>query len=334
MLARLSAYARKRGSIGPVQSLKVRAYLPGVADSQPSIADEIERYLRTGDSDPHHAAWSGGYIERAKRAHNDLRTALASEVRRLAKGRRQRPLPQHDPVAFTRQRVEPMVRGLFPRVEQDAVLAMLERSVVFLTRANIESILLENSFDHSAWMLANLYLASMGADLLSEDAPAIVGLSEETICYVTPEYFAEDDPFADFLVHEAAHTFHNCKRRTLGLRETRTKEWLLDIEYRMRETFAYSCEAYARILARAKTPADRRALAAEYASVVRISEERVHAAEVASIVQAATEVRNGWKVILARCARAMPPSVMAQLRAKWAAEDAGAVAHSSQLTLK
>ncbi|MES0874008.1 hypothetical protein [Sinimarinibacterium thermocellulolyticum] len=94
-------------------------------------------------------------------------------------------------------------------------------------------------------------------------------------CYVSPSYFAGDDPFADFIVHEAAHIFHNCKRRTIGLRETRRREWLLDIELGERETFAYSCEAYARIVARAKSPAERRALAAEYGSKRRISEERV-----------------------------------------------------------
>jgi hypothetical protein len=88
----------------------------------------------------------------------------------------------------------------------------------------------------------------------------------------------------------------------VGLRETRTKEWLLNIDYRKRETFAYSCEAYARVLERAKTPADRRALAKEYGSAVRISEEHVDPAEVASIVAEAAAARNGWKVLLARCA--------------------------------
>ena len=38
--------------------------------------------------------------------------------------------------------------------------------------------------------------------------------------------------------------FHNCMRRTIGLAETKGREWLLDIEYRKRETFAYACEAY------------------------------------------------------------------------------------------
>src|ERR1039457_5205527 len=79
----------------------------------------------------------------------------------------------------------------------------------------------------------------------------------ETTCFVSPEYFAADDPFADFIVHEVAHIFHNCKRETIGLRETRTKVWLLDIEYRKRETFAYSCEAWARILERGQNSAAR-----------------------------------------------------------------------------
>ncbi len=289
-----------------------------------TIADEVERYLRTGETDPHHAAWPGnGFMARANRAHDDLRGALVREVRRLAKGLAHEPLPQGDTVALTRAKVEPMVRGLFPRVEQDQVLATLQKSVVFLTSVNIEPLLLEHGYDSSAWTLANLYLASLGAELLGEDAPRLVGLSEETTCYVSPDYFAEDDPFADFLVHEAAHIFHNCKRATVGLRETRTKEWLLDIEYPKRETFAYSCEAYARVLERAKSPSERRALAADYGSTVRISEERVDPAEVAGIVAEAAAARNGWKVILARCApTSRPKSALQHLRETWANEDA------------
>ena len=272
----------------------------------PSIADEIERYLRTGETDPYHAAWPGnGYMECANRAHEDLRGALVREVRRLGEGlAHEKPL-QTDTVALTRGKVEPMVRGLFPRVEQDQVLATLEKSVVFLTSANIEPLLLEHGYDSSAWRLANMYLASLGADLLGEDAPRLAGMSEGTTCFVSPDYFVEDDPFADFIVHEAAHIFHNCKRATIGLRETRTKEWLLKIEFRKRETFAYSCEAYARVLDRAKSPSERRALAGDYGSKVRIFEERVDPAEVTNIVAEAAAARNGWKVILARCA---PPS--------------------------
>lgn len=269
---------------------------------QPTIDSEIERYLRTGETDPYLAAWGGGFLERAHRAHHDLRSALVQAVRRLGEGRTHAPLPEADTVSLARAKVEPMVRSLFPRAEQEAVLATLERSVVFLTSANIERILMDKSFDSSAWTLANLYLASLGAKLLGKEAPRIVGLSEETTCYVSPEYFAEEDPFADFVVHEVAHIFHNCKRSTIGFPETRKEVWLLDIEYVKRETFAYSCEAYSRILERAKSPAARRALAEEYVRTVRVPDDRVDGQEVASIVQATAAARNGWKVILARCA--------------------------------
>jgi hypothetical protein len=211
-------------------------------------------------------------------------------------------MPQFDAVAFTRGKIEPMVRGLFPRAEQEVVLAALAQSVVFLTKANIAAVLLAPGFDSLAWDLANLYLASLGADLLSEDAPALVGPSQETTCYVSFEYFTQDDPFADFVVHEISHIFHNSKRATLGLPSSRSKEWVLDIDYAKRETFAYSCEAFSRVVDRAKTLAERRALAEEYRHERHVFDERVDPSEVASIVGEAGTVRNGWKVILARCA--------------------------------
>lgn len=113
-----------------------------------------------------------------------------------------------------------------------------------------------------------------------------------------------------------------CRRRR-PRSPTRTKEWLLDIEYRKRETFAYSCEAYARVLERAKSPSERLALAADYGSTVRISEERVDFAEVAGIVAEAAAARNGWKVILARCApTSRPKSNLQHMRDSLAAGEA------------
>ena len=64
-----------------------------------------------------------------------------------------------------------MVKGLFPRSEQEIVLSMLERSVVFLTQDNIVSVLREMTWLGTAWDLANLYLASCSVELLAEDAP-------------------------------------------------------------------------------------------------------------------------------------------------------------------
>lgn len=273
--------------------------------STPTVADEVERYLRTGDTDPYRAAWpSQSFYERAQLAGADLENALVAEVSRRANGWEPPPalVAIEDLVAFTCIKVEPMVRGLFPRAEQDAVLALVERSVVFLTPSNIEEVLREAQWPRSAWDLANLYLGAIGADLLADDAPQILGLSEETTCYVSPAYFEEEDPFADFVVHEVAHIFHNCKRRNAGLRETRRREWLLDIDFRKRETFAYACEAYACVLRRAKKPAERVALAAELRDSFGTGDARVEPGEIAEIVREAAARRNGWKVILERCA--------------------------------
>jgi hypothetical protein len=194
-----------------------------------------------------------------------------------------------------------MVRGLFARSEQEAVLEVLGRSVVFLTPATIDTVLLETPWPSTAWNVANLYLASFSAQGLSEDAPQIVGLSEETTCYVSADYFRAQGRFDDFVVHEAAHIFHNCKRQTIGLRETRTREWLLEISFAKRETFAYACEAYSRILGLGNSPRSRRTLLSEREHGPMPADDRVDASEYVDILREAVAARNGWTRILQRC---------------------------------
>jgi hypothetical protein len=98
-----------------------------------------------------------------------------------------------------------------------------------------------------------------------------------------------------------AHIFHNCKREHVGLPFTRRREWLLDIAYQKRETFAYACEAFASVHQRARRPSDRIELADAFGRQFRPGDERVNADEVADIVRDAAVRRNGWKVILSRC---------------------------------
>lgn len=76
-----------------------------------------------------------------------------------------------------------------------------------------------HSFDRGAWDLANLYLASVDAELLGDDAPSIVGLSEETMRFVSPAYCIEDDPFADFIVHELGIDAFRLYMRSYGATE-------------------------------------------------------------------------------------------------------------------
>ncbi len=285
-------------------------------------ADEIERipreqvhfYLRTGVHEDHpYGEWPGrDFFDQAQLGNEVLRTALIEEVRHRA-GVVKVPeiLQELDVQAFTRNKIDPMVRGLFPKKEQEAMLQLLQRSVIFLTPRNIEDLLLDMAFHHSAWTLANLYLLSVHARPLGdEDALGILGMSEATTCYVTMRYFDPEErtPFEDFVVHECAHVFHNWKREHCGLPFTRRKEWLLQIAFVRRETFAYACEAFSRILAlegSRKSPARRRALLDEHLAASRNfpgSSERVDHDEYRTILREAVSAQNGWKRILRGCA--------------------------------
>jgi hypothetical protein len=282
-----------------------------------TVTEAIERYLRSGKYEPDHPAWPGDVWDRAKKGHRDLLQALVTEVKKRPDGRQHPPVPDLDLTSWTRSKLAPMVHGLFPQAERDPVLAMFERSVVFLTVANIEHVLLGQRWLHTAWDLANLFLASVGAEMLGPEAESLVGLSEETTCFVSALYFRDRDLMGDFVIHEAAHIFHNCKRVTVGLPETRTREWLLPIAFGRRETFAYSCEGYGWIVEHATSRAERMAMAEEFSKhALRLNEETIEPTEVADIVKEACEARNGWKVILGRCS---PPKVARRGQAPLAA---------------
>jgi hypothetical protein len=194
-----------------------------------------------------------------------------------------------------------MITGLFPAAERPVVLGVAERSIVFLTRATAHRIIHETAYLSSAWTIANIYLYSLRAPLLGDSGSQVVGLSEETKCYVSLEYFAEKDSLADYVVHEVAHIFHNCKRQTLGLPHSRSKEWLLDLAFAKRETFAYACEIFSRIMELTRGKADRHALLSQHANGSKFNDDRVSHTELHDILADAVVARNGWKRILARC---------------------------------
>ena len=258
-----------------------------------AVQEEIDRFLQTAEYDPLFLRFSGtDHMDRMKRGHTTLEDALWETVRFAERGlaaSTNLPIPA-DIANFTRIKFEPMVRGLFRRDECDRVLTLLTNSVIFVTRDNIQELIRRESLG-TAWDIANLYLRSIGADVISENAPCIVGLLVDSTCFVSTEYFADEDPFADYVVHEAAHIFHNVKRRTIGLKEKRSCEWLLPIKFQKRETFAYSCEVYSRIVALSRRLADRRMLLQELQATLSISDDRVDTAEVIEILSEAIE----WK---------------------------------------
>ncbi|MEZ2311570.1 hypothetical protein AB6809_33595 [Paraburkholderia sp. RCC_158] len=150
--------------------------------------------------------------------------------------------------------------------------------------------------------VANIYLESLGVPPLSGHARNIVGLSQEATCYISATYFREADPFADFVVHEAAHVFHNCRRSKAGLGEHRHSDYLLDIDYSMRETFAWACETWSRISSLATSSSERKALLSKHAEQAPPADDRVDHDEYLDILSDAARVRNGWQRILTRCA--------------------------------
>jgi len=144
---------------------------------------------------------------------------------------------------------------------------------------------------------------------LAPDAPHIVGLSAEATCFVASDYLSATGRFDDFIVHEAAHIFHNCKRSAIGLRPARRREWLLDIDYRKRETFAYACEAYSRVLTLGNSAAARHLLIKEIEQGPAPPDDRVDPTEYIDILREAVGSRNGWKQILCRCATGQAPCI-------------------------
>ncbi|WP_224364440.1 tetratricopeptide repeat protein [Hyalangium versicolor] len=263
--------------------------LLGVTGPLPTIAAEIERYLRTGCYDSNCEVWEGGdYGKSHQRSHEGLRAPLIREVRSRAGHRAPRSLPREETATLARQKIEPMVRGWFPREEQEEVLSALEQSVVFVDGENIEQLLWDCHFHTEAWVLANRYLVSVGAEPLGEFSfigPVVY--TDDCRIYVLPRYLVEKAAFADALVYEAA----------LDLLFRRFGD---DGDGSKFEVFGRSCEVYACILARAGTAAERMQLAREYGARPHISGKRVDPREVAEIVREAVAATNGWEVILAR----------------------------------
>lgn len=268
----------------------------------PEQQQQIAEFLETGYHDPLPYGWTGDWVTALNRADEAMRDALIAELRRRSEGLAQPTGPVMDYKEFTRRKVVPMVNGLFPASERGNVLSMFDKSVVFLTAENIEDVLRGTKPLSSAWKLANLYLSSIDGRPLSDTAPLIVGLSERTTCYVSYEYFTQTNRFADFVVHEAAHVFHNCKRYTVGLPETRTKDFLLNIDIHQRETFAYACEVYSRMLELTNSRKERLALLQEIEDDFTPPDDKVNLDNFRSALAAAATATNGWKKILQACA--------------------------------
>lgn len=297
----LRALLRKPGR-GKWSNEAKSGFLVREVDQRARTLAEIDRYLRSGDWDPVHAAWPGDLLSRSQRAHEEMTEALVAEVRRRV-GRRRPPAGPLPTRESLHARLEPMVAGLFPRAVRARVLDLLEQSVVVVDRDNVEEIIRTRRWPGTAWKVANLYLTSCGVPVLDPEEETFVGFSEGLESFVTPAALEDTGPFDDFIVHETAHTLHDMRRGAAGLPERPGRERLVELEFRERETFAFSCEAWSRILREARRPAARLDLVEKFAADPPYPKHAVDVDKVAGILREAGAKRNGWKRILDRCAR-------------------------------
>lgn len=272
---------------------------------------EIARYIATGESDDQ--GWyryPGQSVVEQMVAHSSaLRTALAERVIELESAGQVPDVPQEQRTnAFLRGKLRPMVEGLFMPVEQQRVLEFVTDSVVFLTRDNVHQLIRTLQWDHSAWDVARIWLDSIGAPSLSSSSSGLLGFSADMRCYVSLLYFAdfEEDPFADYVVHEVAHLFHNNKRHRVGLPPRRRCEWMLDIDFRKRELFAHACEFYSRISRSGADRKQREQLVDVFAPRADGFADQLEPGDLIDVLRTAARARNGWRTILRECSPRTP----------------------------
>ena len=95
--------------------------------------------------------------------------------------------------------------------------------------------------------------------------------------------------------HEAAHLLHYLKPEHNGLHVRTGQERFVDVEFRHRELFAFTCEAYSRVMRHRERKS--RVSFAEKMREGAFSFPRGHIEEVAALVLNAARARNGWRVI-------------------------------------
>jgi hypothetical protein len=88
---------------------------------------------------------------------------------------------------------------------------------------------------------------------------------------------------------------HYLKPSHYGLQARRGQERFVDIEFRHRELFAYSCEAYSRVVLHGERKS--RIAFADKMHQEAFSFPRSQIEQVAALVLEAARARNGWLVI-------------------------------------
>jgi hypothetical protein len=148
-----------------------------------------------------------------------------------------------------RRRIEPMVKGLVQDDWQEVALREIIARTFTLnyqgTKAAIDAEM-TTCFMGSAWRILWALFGDHG--LKPEDVEVGCDGLAGDFAHVRWSAYETNDPYSDVVVHEAAHMLHYLKPSHYGLHVRRGQERFVDTEFRHRELFAYSCEAYSRVV--------------------------------------------------------------------------------------
>jgi hypothetical protein len=131
----------------------------------PAVEQAVAHFLATGESDSFGTSFPGRHaLERIRACESVLRDALVQEVQLRARGREHTHTPPNtNSTAWVRQKVAPMIHGLFRADERETMLVTAERSIVFLTCESIDRLIRKAAYLETAWTLANMFLSSLRA---------------------------------------------------------------------------------------------------------------------------------------------------------------------------
>lgn len=273
------------------------------AGSGPTRA-AVERFLSTGNNNLYRRpGYSLKRIAEEREHSHCCKAALLDLFDTISK---QLPSAAVNAPAVTpemiRERVKPMVAGLVQEEWRETALRELGNRVFVLNAAGARKAIeaeLTTSCLHEAWNVFWLFFNDHGLRPEAVRRPVFEGITAGTFAHISQSAYGRDDGTSEVIVHEAAHLLHYLKPEHYGLPVKRGQERFLDVRFIDRELFAYTCEAYTRLLEKGRGTA--------LGSAEKIWEVCGHypprkslVKEIAALLLKAAKTRNGWKVIKER----------------------------------
>jgi excisionase family DNA binding protein len=260
----------------------------------------VRRYLATGEeSDLDSFVWPGQtFAESVQRRRGVLSNALVAEVERRTS---EVAVPPVDEGVFSRtirERIDSFVRGVMTGKEHQTTIDHLVQSVVLVTPSNVGQTLRTAPLS-SAWRIANLYLGALGARPLGPVPP---GVASDGTIYVSLSYLNSPPRFQDFVIGGCAEELPVLRREAVGLRETYSRRWVLDVPQRNRPLFTRASEVLSSIMTLASSSPERMALIDEFEKDTAIANDNeVDRSDLVRVLRDAAPGRGGWQRLVESC---------------------------------